>query len=122
MPQMQYPRHQRAERLAVAHHAAQRRAADIYAVIGALAGHEIASLPLVAGEVIGERDLHRRVDRLGAGVAEEHMIQARWRERGDAVGEGECGRVTAHEGRREVERLQLLSDRSCDLRSAMASR
>jgi len=40
------------------------------------------------------------------------MIQTRRRERGDAVGEGECARVTAHEGRREVERLQLLRDRS----------
>src|SRR5256885_3280910 len=119
---MPYRWHERADRLSVAHQATRRRAADVHGGIGALAGYEIASLPLVAGEVIGERDLHRRVDRLGAGVAEEHMIQTRRRERGDAVGEGECGRVTAHEGRCEVERLQLLSDRSCYLRSAMASR
>ena len=122
MPQVQYPWQQRAERLAVAHHAAEGRAADVHAVIGALAGHEIGSLPLIAGEVIGERDLHRRVDRLGAGVAEEHMIQALRGERGDAVGEGERTGMAAHEGRREVERLQLLGDRSGYLRSAMAGR
>src|SRR6266478_2349000 len=107
---MQYSRHQCAKCLAIAHHAAQRRTADVHAVIGALAGHEIASLPLIAGEVIGKCDLHRRVDRLGAGVAEEDVVETLRGECGDAVGECERAGMTAHEGRREVERLQLLGD------------
>src|SRR5205085_12441206 len=40
----------------------------------------------------------------------------------DAVGECKRTGMAAHEGRREVERLQLLGDRSRDLRSAMAGR
>ena len=60
---------QRAEELAVVDDAADRDAAEADAVIAALAADEARALPLARHVPVGERDLERGVDRLGAGVA-----------------------------------------------------
>jgi hypothetical protein len=64
-----------AEHLAVAHHAADRDAAEVDAVVAALAADQPGALALAAGAVVGQRDLQRGVDRLGAGVGEEDLVQ-----------------------------------------------
>ncbi len=76
---------QRAELLAVVDDAADRDAAEADAVIAALAADQPHARALAAHVVIGERDLQRGVDRLRAGIAEEHMIEIAGRQRGDAA-------------------------------------
>ena len=76
---------QRAEEFAVVDDAADRNAAEADAVIAALAPDQAGARAFAAHVVIGERDLERGVDRLRAGVAEEHVIEiarARARRRG----------------------------------------
>ena len=63
-----------AERLAVLDHAGDRDAAEVDAVIGAVAADQADALALAARPVVGERDLERGVDRLGARVAEEDVV------------------------------------------------
>ena len=74
---------QRAELLAVGDHAADRDAAEADAVIAALAADQPHARGVAAHVVIGERDLQRGVDRLRAGIAEEHMVEIAGRQRGD---------------------------------------
>ena len=71
---------QRAEELAVVDDAADRDAAEADAVIAALAADEARALPLARHVPVGERDLERGVDRLGAGVAEEDVVEVARRE------------------------------------------
>ena len=67
---------QRAEHLAVADDAADRDAAEADAVIAALAADQPRARAFAARAVIGERDLERRVDRFGAGIGEEDVVEA----------------------------------------------
>ena len=76
---------QRAEIFAVVDDAADRDAAEADAVIAALAADQPHARGLPAHVVIGERDLERGVDRLRAGIAEEHMVEVAGRQRGDAA-------------------------------------
>ena len=64
----------RRELLAVGLDAADRDAAEADAVIAARAADEAHALRLPLRLPVGERDLERRVDRLRARVAEEHVI------------------------------------------------
>ena len=55
-----------AEPLAVGDHAAHRDAAEVHAVIAALAADQAGAAGLAIGAVIGQRDLQRRVGGFGA--------------------------------------------------------
>ena len=111
---------QRAEHLAVADDAADRDAAEIDAVIAALAADQAEARALADGALIGERDLEGGLDRLGAGIGEEDVVDA-----GRHVGDQPRGQLEdlgmAHlEGRRVVELARLVGDRLDDLRPAVA--
>ena len=66
---------QAAEDLAVGDDAADRDAAEADAVIAALAADQPRARALAASAVVGERDLQRGIDRLGAGVGEEDVVE-----------------------------------------------
>jgi len=70
--------------------------------------------------MIGERDLERGVDRLGAGIAEEHVVEIGRRERRDAARQLERLGVGELEGRRVVELARLGADRRHDRVAVMA--
>ena len=65
----------RPEACAVATMPRERDAADVDAVIGPLARDEHVRAALAARLVVGQRDLHRGVDRLRARVAEEDVVE-----------------------------------------------
>ena len=98
----------------------QRDAAEIDAVVGALARDEHGAGALAARLVVGEGDLHRGVDRLGPGVAEEDPVEIARRELGNARRELELLRMRAQERRGEIELLQLPADGLGDLPAAVA--
>src|SRR3546814_12962884 len=89
---------------------------EVHAVVGALAAYQAQALPLALGLVVGQRDLQRGVDRLGAGIGEEDVVEVGRRHRGDAAGDLEGGRVAELERRRVVQRGQRLVHRLGDLR------
>ena len=93
--------------LAVRRDAAHRDAAEAHAVVAALAADQARARAFAAHAVVGERDLQRRVDRLGAGVGEEHVIEALGRDLHQLIGECERARVRHLERRRVVQRLEL---------------
>ena len=66
---------QRSELFSVGDHAADRDAAEIDAVIAALAADQAGAAALPLHALIGERDLQRRLDRLRARVGEEDMVE-----------------------------------------------
>ncbi len=105
---------QRAEQLAVVDDAADRDAAEADAVIAALAADQARARAFAAHRLIGERDLERGVDRLRAGIAEEHVVEVAGRERRDAVRELERLRMGELERRRIVELAGLALDRRDD--------
>ena len=74
-----------------------------------------AQLPVAADQ------LQRRLVRLGAGVAEDHVVQRAGRELREARGEADRGLGGGvEEGRIEGDRLHLLGDGVGDLRAAIA--
>ena len=89
-------------------------AAEADAVIAALAADQAHARGVAAHVVIGERDLERGIDRLRAGIAEEHVIEIAGRQRRDAAGEFESLGMAELEGRREVEFGRLVLDRLND--------
>ena len=105
---------QRAEEFAVADDAADRDAAEADAVIAALAPDQARARAFAADVVIGERDLERGVDRLRAGIAEEHMIEVFRRQRRDPARQLERLRMRELERRRVVELGRLGADRRDD--------
>ena len=78
---------QRAELLAIGDDAADGDAAEADAVIAALAADQPHPRGVAAHVMVGERDLQRGIDRLRAGIAEEHVIEVAGRQRGDAAGQ-----------------------------------
>jgi hypothetical protein len=106
----------RGKHLAVGDHPADRDAAEADAVIAALAADEAGARGLALHAVVSERDLQRGVDRLGARVDEEHVIEPVRRHRGDAVGEPERARVTHLERRAVVDGLELALECRADAR------
>jgi hypothetical protein len=111
---------QRAEHLAVGHDAAHRDAAEIDAVIAALAADQAGAGALAAGTVIGNCHLQRRVGRFGTRIGEEHMLHALRSDVDQPVGQLEHDGMAHLEGRRIVEFGGLVLDRLGDLRAAMA--
>jgi len=105
---------QRAEEFAVIDHAADRNAAEADAVVAALAPDQAGARGFAAHVVIGERDLERGVDRLRAGIAEEHVVEVAGRERGHPARELERLGMGELEGRRVVERGCFRLDRRHD--------
>src|SRR5438270_6299337 len=106
----------RPEALAVVGNAAHGHAAEVHAVIAALAADQPEALAFAPGALVGDGDLERGVDRFGAGVGEEHARQARRRDAREPVGELECDRMPHLEGRRKVHRRHLAPDGFHDLR------
>ncbi len=105
---------QRAEVLAVVDDAADRDAAEADAVIAALAADQAGAGALAAHIVVGERDLERGVDRLGAGIAEEHVVEIAGRERRDPARQLEGLGMGELERRGVVEFRRLALDRRHD--------
>ena len=115
-------REPRAVLAAVVREARQRHAAEVDAVVGAIPRHEHVAPALAARLVVGERDLHRALDRLGTGVAEEDAVEVAGRQLRNARRELELLRVGAQERRGEVELEELPADRLRDLLAAVAGR
>ena len=109
-----------AEPAPVVDQARQRGAAEVDAVVGALPRHEHRAFALALRAVEGERDLHRRVDRLGAAVDEEDAVEVARRELGDPLRELEGLRMPAQERRDEVELGQLAADGVGDFPATVA--
>ena len=112
--------HHGAEALAVAGDAADRDAAEVDAVVAALAADQPRALAFAAGAVVGDRHLQRGVDGLRARVGEEHLVEAGGSELDELLGELEGLRVRHVERRREVHLGRLRGDRRDDLRPGMA--
>ena len=114
-PERSVPNH-----LAVVGDAADRGAAEIDAVIAALAADQPRLRGVALHPVIGERDLERGLDRLGARVGEEHVVEAWRRDVDELRGAFEGARMAHLEGAGEIELADLLADRLDDLRPAMS--
>ncbi|MNV04897.1 hypothetical protein D3C71_952060 [compost metagenome] len=111
---------QRAELLAVVGQPADRHAAKADSVVGLLAADEAGALALAPQAVVAQHDLHRRIHRLRAGVAEEHVVERGRRQRGQALGQHERQWRAHLERRGEIQRGRLLLDRLHDPRAGMA--
>src|SRR5688572_28471274 len=102
MPNMVHARDARTEHLLVRGDAADRHAAEVDAVVAALAADQAVAPRLAARALVGERDLERGVGGLGARVAEENAREPRRRDAREPLGELERGRVAHLERRREI--------------------
>ena len=122
VPHVRDPGHPDPERLAVLHHSAQARPADVDAVVGPLARDHAHPGSLAPRTVIGQRDLDRGVDRFGAGVDEEHPVQPLRGEPGDPAGELELARMPGLKRRAVIEAQELVVNRLCDLVAAVPAR
>src|SRR3954464_2056578 len=74
---MVYVGKQIAESLPVRRHSSDGNTAEARPVVSALAADQPASCRFAAAAVIGERNLKRRVDRLGAGIRKERIVEIR---------------------------------------------
>jgi hypothetical protein len=119
VPQVHDPRQSGAEALAVLHHPAERDAADVDAVVAALTAHEALALPLAAGAVVEQSDLHGRIDGFGAGVREEESVQVARRDVGEHARQLEGARMAVLERGPEIERPVLARDGVEDLAAAV---
>jgi hypothetical protein len=89
-------------------------------VIGALAADQPGARSLAAHAVERHRDLERGVDRLGARVGEEGMIESARGDLHQLVRELERGRMRHLEGGCEVECLELARNCLSDLTTAVS--
>jgi hypothetical protein len=112
--------HRLAEVLAVAHHAADRDAAEVHAVVTLLATDQACLARLSLGAPVGARHLQRGVGRFRAGAGEEHAVQPLGHEADDAVGQLERQRVAELERGRIVELCRLAAHRLGNLGAAVA--
>ncbi len=108
------------ERLAVRRDAAHRNAAEAHAVVAALASDQPRALAFAARAMIRERDFQRGVHRFGTGVREENPVEPFRHQIRHLRRRFERERVAHLEGRREVERRNLLRDRGDDFVAAVA--
>ena len=84
----------------------KRHAAEVDAVIRALARDEHRAAALAVRLPVGERDLHRGVDRFGTRIGEEDVVEVARRQLRDAPRELELLRMAARERRDEIELAQ----------------
>jgi TetR/AcrR family transcriptional regulator len=111
---------QSAEHLAVGDDPADRDAAEVYAVIAALAADEACARALALGAVISEGDLQCGLDGFGTRIREEDVVEPLGGDLRQARGELEGLRVRHLEGGGIVELGDLLLHRLDDFRPAMA--
>ncbi len=110
VPQVVHAAQLQAERPAVVGQPTQRQAAETDPVVSLLAADEAGALALATLAVIGQRDLHRGIHRLGAGAGEKHVVERARCQCGQPLRQRK-GRRRAHlEGRRVVEGACLLDD------------
>ncbi len=114
------PRDQGAEHLAVRGHAAHAHAAEIDAMIAALAPDQAHALAFAALAVIGDGDLQRRLDRLRTRIGEEDVVQAAGHQGGEARGQSERLGMAHLEGGGIIQLRRLLCDGFDDPGAAMA--
>jgi hypothetical protein len=110
----------RAEVLAVVDHAADGNSAEADPVVAALAADEACARTFAAHAVVGDRNLQRRVHGLGAGVREEHAVEALGRDLHQRVRELERDGVAHLERRCVVHHRNLFRDRLGDFLAAVA--
>ena len=112
--------HERPEQLAVGDHAAHRDAAEAHPVIAALAADEARARALAAHALRGDGDLERRVHRLRARVAEEHVVEVAGHQCRQPRRQLEGAGMAHLEGRRVVHARHLVLHRLDDLGAAVA--
>ena len=100
--------------------AADGDAAESDAVVAARAADEANALRLSLRLPVRERDLQRGVDGLGAGVAEEDVIDVARQHRRQLLRELERQRMAHLEGRRVVHHAGLFANRRGDLLATVA--
>src|SRR6185437_2961939 len=105
----------RAEEFAVVGNAANRDAAEIDAVIAALAPDQPRARALADGALIRNCDLERGLDRFGAGVGVKYAVEIARKQRGNARGQLERLGVPHLEGGRVIHFRRLSLDRADDL-------
>ena len=119
---MQHADQARPEGFLVLDHALHRHAAEIDAVIGALAADETNTLALALGAVILQRDLQRRIHRFRAGIGEEGIIQFARHDGLEAPRQFEGGGLAMLERRDIGAFAQHFGNRVGDFRAAMPGR
>ena len=107
--------------VAIRRDTADRDPAESHAVVAAKPTHESRALVIAARLVIGDRDLERRIHRLGAGIGEEDVIQIARRQFGQLRRELKRERVPHVEARGVVERRRPPGDRFDDALPAVSS-
>ncbi|CAM2153920.1 hypothetical protein PT2222_20340 [Paraburkholderia tropica] len=112
--------HDVAECPPVVDHAGQRDAAEIHAVIRALARHEHRTARRADRALISEADFHRGIDRLGTRTDEEQLPDALRQHLRKSSREFERLWMGAQEARRKVERQQLRMHGFGDFGAAMS--
>ena len=108
------------EGAAVIDHAGKRHAAEIHAMIGALAGNEHLPITLAPNAMVIQRHLHRGINRLRAGIDEENLIDAFWHEGRNFAGQLEAFFMAAQKAWRKIELSQLLGNGFGNFAAAMA--
>ncbi|CCF20123.1 protein of unknown function [Pseudorhizobium banfieldiae] len=111
---------QRAEHLTVGDDAADGDAAEVDAVIAALAAYQAEARTVALHAMIGEGDLESGVDRLGAGIGVEDVVQAFRCDVHQAIGKLEGLRMAELEGGSIIQFACLFANRLGDLRPAVA--
>ena len=120
MRQMVDTGQQRAEIHPVLDHAADGDPAEPDAVIAALPSDQARARALADGPLVGQRDLQRGVDQLGAGVGEEGVIEVAREQVGQLRCQQERFGMAPLEAGREVELGRLGSDRLDHTRCGVA--
>src|SRR6187399_1029461 len=101
---------ERAEPFAIVGNTANRGAAEIDAVIAALASDQPRLRRVAICPMKGERNLERRLHRLGPRVGEEHVVEARRSDIDEFRRALEGPRMTHLERAGEIELADLLAD------------
>ena len=99
--------------------AADGDAAEAHAMVAARPSDEPHALRLTLGLPVGEGDLERRIDGLGARVAEENVFEVGGEHRGELLRELERQRMAHLERRRVVHDARLFADGRGDRFPAM---
>ena len=115
--QVIHARKQGTEGPAVRNDAADADAAEADAMIATLTADQAGPRALADDILVGEGDLQRRIHRLRARIAEEHMVEAVGCQRRDTACQREGGGMAVLEGGREIQFRRRGSDRLDDGRT-----